>query len=158
MRHHPWVFSGAIHSADQPLEEGEIVDIYSHDKEFIARGHCQVGSIAVRVLTFEQEEIDVAWWTRRIESAYAVRKALGLTDNPKTTCYRLVHGEGDNLPGLVVDIYGSTAVVQCHSVGMYLSREAIVEALRACYGDRLTAIYDKSSQTLPYMADLGAVD
>lgn len=158
MRHHPWVFSGAIHSADQPLEEGELVDVYSHDNQFIARGHCQVGSIAVRVLTFEQEAIDAAWWAGRIASAYEVRRALGLTDNPQTTCYRLVHGEGDNLPGLVVDVYGTTAVVQCHSVGMYLSRKEIVEALRKCYGERLTAIYDKSAQTLPYKADLGAED
>ncbi len=158
LRRHPWVFSGAIQYADNPLEEGELVDVYNHSKEFVARGHCQVGSIAVRVLTFEQENIDRDWWCGRIASAYAVREALGLTHNDQTTCYRLVHGEGDNLPGLVVDIYGSTAVVQCHSVGMYLSREEIVEALRECYGERLTAVYDKSSQTLPYKADLGAED
>ena len=158
LRRHPWVFSGAIKRADQPLEEGELVDVYTAEGEFIARGHCQVGSIAVRVLTFDQEPIDQAWWNGRLASAYAVREALGLTDNASTTCYRLVHGEGDNLPGLVIDIYSSTAVVQCHSVGMYLSREQIVEALRATYGDRLTAVYDKSSQTLPYKADLGAED
>ena len=158
LRRHPWVFSGAIKRADQPLEEGEMVDVFTAEGEFIARGHCQVGSIAVRVLTFDDESIDQAWWTGRIASAYGVREALGLTENQQTTCYRLVHGEGDNLPGLVVDIYGSTAVVQCHSVGMYLSREQIVEALRACYGQRLRAVYDKSSQTLPYKADLGAED
>ena len=133
LRRHPWVFSGAIQYADNPLEEGELVDVYNHSKEFVARGHCQVGSIAVRVLTFEQENIDRDWWCGRIASAYAVREALGLTHNDQTTCYRLVHGEGDNLPGLVVDIYGSTAVVQCHSVGMYLSREEIV-------GQRLGAL------------------
>ena len=158
LRRHPWVFSGAIKRADQPLEEGEMVDVFTAEGEFIARGHCQVGSIAVRVLTFDDEPIDQAWWNGRITSAYGVREALGLTENQQTTCYRLVHGEGDNLPGLVVDIYGSTAVVQCHSVGMYLSREQIVEALRACYGQRLRAVYDKSSQTLPYKADLGAED
>ncbi|MBQ5807246.1 MAG: class I SAM-dependent rRNA methyltransferase [Tidjanibacter sp.] len=158
LRRHPWVFSGAIKRADQPLEEGEMVDVFTAEGEFIARGHCQVGSIAVRVLTFDDEPIDQAWWNGRIASAYGVREALGLTENQQTTCYRLVHGEGDNLPGLVVDIYGSTAVVQCHSVGMYLSREQIVEALRACYGQRLRAVYDKSSQTLPYKADLGAED
>ena len=158
LRRHPWVFSGAIKRADQPLEEGELVDVFTAEGEFIARGHCQVGSIAVRVLTFDDEPIDQQWWNGRIASAYGVREALGLTSNAQTTCYRLVHGEGDNLPGLVVDIYGSTAVVQCHSVGMYLSREQIVEALRACYGERLSAVYDKSSQTLPYKADLGAED
>ena len=158
LRRHPWVFSGAIKRADQPLEEGEMVDVFTAEGEFIARGHCQVGSIAVRVLTFDDEPIDQAWWNGRIASAYGVREALGLTENQQTTCYRLVHGEGDNLPGLVVDIYGSTAVVQCHSVGMYLSREQIVQALRACYGQRLRAVYDKSSQTLPYKADLGAED
>ncbi|MBQ1963916.1 MAG: class I SAM-dependent rRNA methyltransferase [Tidjanibacter sp.] len=158
LRRHPWVFSGAIKRADQPLEEGEMVDVFTAEGEFIARGHCQVGSIAVRVLTFDDEPIDQAWWNGRIASAYGVREALGLTENQQTTCYRLVHGEGDNLPGLVVDIYGSTAVVQCHSVGMYLSREQIVLALRACYGQRLRAVYDKSSQTLPYKADLGAED
>ena len=158
LRRHPWVFSGAIKRADQPLEEGELVDVFTAEGEFIARGHCQVGSIAVRVLTFDDEPIDQQWWNGRIASAYGVREALGLTANEQTTCYRLVHGEGDNLPGLVIDIYGSTAVVQCHSVGMYLSREQIVEALRACYGERLSAVYDKSSQTLPYKADLGAED
>ena len=108
-----------------------------------------MGSIAVRVLSFEREPIDQAWWNRRIAVAYDVRRTLSLTDNPATTCYRLVHGEGDSLPGLVVDIYGTTAVVQCHSVGMYHARQQIAEALRTVYGGRLTAIYDKSSQTLP---------
>ena len=157
-RCHPWVFSGAIARVSSQIEEGEMVDVFTSTGEFIARGHSQVGSIAVRVLTFEQEAIDSAWWSSRIASAREVRGALGLLDDPATTCYRLVHGEGDNLPGLVIDIYGSTAVVQCHSVGMYLSREQIVEALRACYGQRLRAVYDKSSQTLPYKADLGAED
>lgn len=158
LRRHPWVFSGAIKRAERNPEEGEIVDVITSAGDFIARGHCQIGSIAVRVLTFEDEPIDQSWWNRRIASAYAVREALGLTNNPSTTCYRLVHGEGDNLPGLVIDIYGSTAVVQCHSVGMYLSREVVVEALRATYGERLSAVYDKSSQTLPYKAGLGAED
>ena len=112
----------------------------------------------MRVLSFEREPIDQAWWNRRVAVAHDVRRTLGLTDNPRTTCYRLIHGEGDSLPGLVVDIYGSTAVVQCHSVGMYRARREIAEAIRTTYGDRIAAIYDKSSQTLPYKADLGAVD
>ena len=159
LRRHPWIFSGAIARADGDPEEGEVVDVFTSSGDFIARGHCQIGSIAVRVLTFERaEEIDSKWWQARIAEALAVREAMGLAQSEQTTCYRLVHGEGDGLPGLVIDIYGTTAVVQCHSVGMYLSREEIAEALRINFGDRLTAIYDKSSQTLPYNADLDAVD
>ena len=161
LRRHPWIFSGAIASvrSDKPqIEEGEVVDVYTQAGEFIARGHYQIGSIAVRVLTFEREPIDQAWWNRRIAVACDVRRSLGLSTAPDTDCYRLVHGEGDSLPGLVVDIYGSVAVIQCHSVGMYRSRQQIAGAIRTAYGDRITAIYDKSSQTLPFKADLGAVD
>ena len=161
MRRHPWIFSGAIErikSSEEEIKEGEIVDVFTKQGEFIARGHYQIGSIAVRVLTFEQEEINQQWWDKKIAVAYDVRRTLNLTDNEQTTCYRLIHGEGDSLPGLVVDIYDKTAVVQCHSVGMYLSRMAIAEALRNTYGDKLTAIYDKSSQTVPFKAGLNAVD
>lgn len=160
-RRHPWIFSGAIDyikAEEEEFAEGALVEVYTRAGEFIAQGHYQVGSIAVRVLSFEREAIDQAWWNRRIASAYGVRRTLGLTDDPATTCYRLIHGEGDSLPGLVVDIYGTTAVVQCHSVGMYLARREIAEAIRAAYGDSITAIYDKSSQTLPYKAELNAVD
>ena len=159
-RRHPWIFSGAIErieSADAPIE-GEIVDVYTHDKVFIARGHYQIGSIAVRVLTFERETIDDAWWHDKIASACSVRRALGLIDNPQTTCYRLVHGEGDLLSGLVVDIYGNTAVMQCHSVGMFRSRAEIARAIVDVLDGRVTAVYDKSSQTVPYKANLNAVD
>ena len=160
LRRHPWVFSGAVErvECDGDLREGALVDVYTHSGEFIARGHYQIGSIAVRVLTFEQEAINGAWWQARIRSALDVRALLGLTDNPATTCYRLVHGEGDSLPGLVIDVYGATAVVQCHSVGMYHSRSAIAEALVAVYGSRLAAVYDKSAQTVPFKANLNAVD
>ena len=161
MRRHPWIFSGAIEKVkcEGELKEGEVVDVFTRSGEFIARGHYQIGSIAVRVLTFEeQEQINQEWWNHRIEVAYDVRRTLDLTDNEQTNCYRLVHGEGDSLPGLVIDIYDRTAVVQCHSVGMYLSRHAIVEAIREAYGELIEAIYDKSSQTLPYKAELGAID
>ena len=161
LRNHPWVFSGAIERISEngaPLSEGDMVDVVTKQGDFIAKGHWQIGSIAVRVLSFEQEDINQAWWNRRISEAKGVREALGLVNNSDTTCYRLVHGEGDLLPGLVIDIYERTAVVQCHSVGMYRSREAIAEALRAAYGNELEAIYDKSAQTLPFKADLGAVD
>ena len=159
-RRHPWIFSGAIYSIDseQELVEGQIVDLYSSKGDFLARGHYQIGSIAVRVLTFEQQDIDDKWWTERIASAYDVRRTLALTESEHTTCYRLVHGEGDNLPGLVVDIYGTVAVVQCHSVGMYRSRESIAKAIVAVFGSKITAIYDKSAQTVPYKANLNPVD
>lgn len=162
LRRHPWIFSGAIDyikaEEESDIAEGALVEVRTHAGEFIAAGHYQIGSIAVRVLTFEQEPIDQSWWNRRIAVAHDVRRTLALTDNPRTSCYRLVHGEGDSLPGLVVDIYGSTAVIQCHSVGMYRSRQMIAEAIRSTYADRIEAIYDKSSQTLPFKADLGAVD
>ncbi|MFI3316481.1 MAG: class I SAM-dependent rRNA methyltransferase [Rikenellaceae bacterium] len=160
LRRHPWIFSGAIDKVDSEdeLVEGEVVDVRTKSGDFIASGHFQIGSIAVRVLTFEQEDIDQEWWNTKIAIAYGVRQALQLTDSESTTCYRLIHGEGDSLPGLVVDIYARTAVVQCHSVGMYHSRMMIAEAIKACYGDQIEAIYDKSSQTVPFNAHLGAVD
>lgn len=162
LRRHPWIFSGAIERVKfegKELTEGEVVDVFTKSGDFIARGHYQIGSIAVRVLTFEQtEEIDAAWWHKRIAVAYDVRRTLNLTENEATNCYRLVHGEGDSLPGLVIDIYDTTAVVQCHSVGMYRSRHDIAQALQEVYGERLTAIYDKSSQTVPFKAGLNAVD
>ena len=160
-RRHPWVFSGAIESISEgttPLAEGDVVDVVTRQGEFIARGHYQIGSIAVRVLSFEKRDIDAQWWQERIAYAKQVREALSMVNNEATSCYRLVHGEGDMLPGLVVDIYGSTAVVQCHSVGMYRSRQHIADAIRQAYGDAIEAIYDKSSQTLPFKADLGAID
>ena len=161
LRRHPWVFSGAIEHITEgirPLAEGDIVDVRTKQGDFIAMGHYQIGSIAVRVLSFEEVEIDQEWWNHRIANARMLREAMNLVDNDTTTCYRLIHGEGDLLPGLVVDIYHRTAVVQCHSVGMYLSRQNISEAIRAAYGDSIEAIYDKSSQTLPFKADLGAID
>lgn len=160
MRRHPWVFSGAIErvESEDELIEGALVDVYTSKGEFIARGHYQIGSIAVRILTFEREDIDASWWRNRVAVAYDVRRTLGLVDNEDTTCYRLIHGEGDLLSGLVVDVYGSVAVVQCHSVGMYRSRESIAQAIREVYGEKITAIYDKSAQTVPFKANLNAVD
>ena len=159
-RRHPWIFSGAIYNIENAdtVTEGDIVDLYSAKGEFMARGHYQIGSIAVRVLTFEQQEINAEWWRERIASAYDVRRTLGLTECEHTTCYRLIHGEGDNMPGLVVDIYDSVAVVQCHSVGMYRSRHQIAEAIVAVFGDKIKAVYDKSSQTVPFKANLNPID
>lgn len=158
LRFHPWIFSGAIYRMEGTPAEGDLVDVYTSQGDFIARGHYQIGSITIRVLSFADETIDQSWWNKRIELAYHMREALGLTNNPQTTCYRLVHGEGDSLPGLVIDIYGTTAVVQCHSVGMYRSRKAICTALRNVYGDRVKSIFDKSGGTLPYNAGLNAQD
>lgn len=157
-RRHPWVFSGAIEGVSAEPEEGELVDVVTLKGDYIATGHYQIGSIAVRVLTFEQQEIDQAWWNNRIVAALSVRRAIGIASSESTTCYRLIHGEGDSLPGLIVDIYNKVAVVQCHSVGMFLSRDEICEAIKDTFGDKITAIYDKSSQTVPFNANLGAVD
>jgi len=154
-RFHPWVFSGAIARVEGEPEEGEIVDVYTSKKEFIACGHFQIGSIAVRVLTFRQEEINHDFWKHRLEVALDLRRSLGLVDNPENNTYRLVHGEGDNLPGLIIDVYGQTAVMQAHSAGMHVYRMEIADALSEVMGDIVKHIYYKSETTLPYKADLG---
>jgi 23S rRNA (cytosine1962-C5)-methyltransferase len=154
-RFHPWVFSGAIARIEGEPEEGEIVDVYTSKKEFIACGHFQIGSIAVRVLTFRQEEINRDFWKRRLEVALDLRCSLNLVDNPENNTYRLVHGEGDNLPGLIIDVYGQTAVMQAHSAGMHVYRMEIAEALSEVMGDIVQHIYYKSETTLPFKADLG---
>ncbi len=159
-RRHPWLFSGAIElvDSDKELVEGELVEIYSKGGDLLAIGHYQVGSIAVRILSFESEEIDARWWYNQIKCAYDLRVALGLAESEQTTCYRLIHGEGDSLPGLIVDIYGAVAVVQCHSIGMYLAREVIAESILKVYGDKITSIYNKSAKTLPFNAGLNIED
>ena len=154
-RFHPWVFSGAIAKVEGEPEEGEVVDVYTSKKEFIACGHFQIGSIAVRVLTFRQEEINHEFWKRRLAVALDLRRSLNLVDNPENNTYRLVHGEGDNLPGLIIDVYGQTAVMQAHSAGMHVYRMAIAEALSEVMGDIVKHIYYKSETTLPFKADLG---
>ena len=154
LRFHPWVFSGAIADIKGEPDEGDIVDVYTHDGKWIAVGHIQVGSIAVRVLSFSKEKIDADFWFRRLGVAFEMRRALGLTDRPDHNIYRLVHGEGDNLPGLVIDIYGHTAVLQAHSVGMHCNRMDIAEGLTRVMGDRLKGIYYKSETTLPFKADI----
>ena len=154
-RFHPWVFSGAIAKVEGEPEEGEIVDVYTSKKEFIACGHFQIGSIAVRVLSFRQEEIGHDFWKHRLEVALDLRRSLNLVDNPENNTYRLVHGEGDNLPGLIIDVYGQTAVMQAHSAGMHVYRMEIADALSEVMGDIVKHIYYKSETTLPYKADLG---
>lgn len=154
LRFHPWIFSGAIADIKGAPDEGDIVDVYTHDGKWIAVGHIQVGSIAVRVLSFKQEPIDADFWYRRLSVAFEMRRSLGLTDREDHNIYRLVHGEGDNLPGLVIDVYGHTAVLQAHSVGMHCNRMDIAEALMRVMGDRLNGIYYKSETTLPFKADI----
>lgn len=155
-RFHPWIFSGAIHHIEGEPEEGEVVSVYTSQREFVAVGHFQVGSIAVRVLSFQDELIDHAFWVRKLRSAYALRRAIGIAGRPDNNTFRLVHGEGDNLPGLVIDLYAGTAVMQAHSVGMHVSRMDIADALLEVAGDVVQNIYYKSETTLPYKAELDA--
>jgi Predicted SAM-dependent methyltransferases len=154
LRFHPWVFSGAVASINGKPAEGDIVEIYSSGNQFLGTGHYQIGSIIVRILSFEPATIDVSFWTERIRSAYALRRSLGLIRTENDT-YRLIHGEGDRLPGLIIDIYGHTAIIQAHSVGMHHARKIITEALCNVLGDDLHRVYYKSEGTLPFKAELG---
>ena len=154
-RFHPWIFSGAIHHLDKDISEGEIVRVVTFMGDFIAIGHYQIGSIAVRVLSFQDIHVDETFWEARLDSALAMRRGIGMADNPQNNTYRLVHGEGDNLPGLIIDCYGKTAVMQAHSVGMHNNRFDICKALIKIMGDRIEQIYYKSETTLPYKAELG---
>ena len=153
-RFHPWVFSGAIASGTESLNEGDVVRVCTASGAFIAVGHYQIGSIAVRVLSFKDIVIDEEFWKSRLHSALEVRLALDVVDNPTNNTYRLVHGEGDNLPGLIVDCYGETAVMQAHSVGMHCERNAIAKALVEVLDGRIKNVYYKSDTTLPFKADL----
>jgi len=154
LRFHPWVFSGAIQQADEGLEEGDVVRVMSNNGDFIAIGHYQAGSIAVRILSFRDVEIDANFWFSRLKSALDMRRSIGIADNPDNNTYRLVHGEGDLLPGLVIDVYGKTAVMQAHSIGMHLSRVAIAEQLMKVMEGRIENVYYKSETTLPFMNDM----
>ncbi len=153
-RFHPWIFSGAIHHYSEEPQEGEIVKVFTAENEFIATGHYQIGSIMVRVLSFVDEEINQAFYEKRLAVTLDVRKSIGILSDKNDTC-RLVHGEGDNLPGLVIDLYGKTAVMQAHSVGMHCDRMTIANALKSVMGDSLENIFYKSETTLPFKADLG---
>lgn len=146
-RFHPWIFSGAIQQMDEGIQEGDIVRVLTFEGDFIATGHYQQGSIAVRVLTFSDVEIDDEYWHSRLQSALQMRQAIGLAADS----YRLVHGEGDNLPGLIIDIYGKTAVMQAHSIGMHFMRKQIAQALINVMESRISHIYYKSETTLPFM-------
>lgn len=164
-RFHPWVFSGAVAEIQGSPAEGDIVGVYSSDGSFLAAGHYQIGSIAVRILSFDENVNNPDFWKIMIERAFLVRVAAGLASplsdgevGGDTDCYRLVHGEGDNLPGLIVDYYNGVCVMQAHSAGMFRSRKQICDALVSLYGDGLKAVYDKSSGTVPFKAGLNPVD
>ncbi len=154
-RFHPWIFSGAIHHTDDGINEGEIVKVITAGGDFIAVGHFQIGSIAVRVLSFDDVEITKSFWKEKLISALNMRIGTGIADNPENNTYRLVHGEGDNLPGLVIDIYGKTAVIQAHSVGMHLCRMDIANVLIEIMEGRIENVFYKSETTLPFKAELG---
>ena len=152
-RFHPWVFSGAIQRMDEGIEEGELVQVVNERGGFIAVGHYQQGSIAVRVLTFSEVTIDEAFWQSRLRSALQMRQAIGIADNDENNTYRLAHGEGDLLPGLIIDVYGQTAVMQAHSIGMHRVRKELAQALVAVMGERVAHVYYKSETTLPFMTE-----
>ena len=162
-RQHPWIFSGAIANlppsgglrGEDAISNGDLVEVVDFKNQFLGVGYYSDGSIAVRMLSFEKVDIDAAFWFSKLKNAFDFRQRLGLTDSKSTTCYRLVHAEGDGLAGLIVDIYGAVADVQCHSAGIHRQISAIAEGLRQVFGDRLTAIFDKSIETLPpqYVAD-----
>ena len=154
LRFHPWVFSGAIAQIIGHPSEGDMVGVYSADGKFLASGHYQIGSIAVRILSFDEDPSRADFWTIMLSRALKLREAYGLAGSSSTTCYRLIHGEGDGLPGLIIDYYDGVCVLQAHSVGMFRAKGAICAALQEVYGDSLKAVYDKSSGTAPFKAGL----
>ena len=158
LRYHPWVFSGAIDRIDGSVEEGDVVTVYTSDNRFLGIGHCAIGSIAVRIFSFLNNVPDLEFWCSKLQAALELRQRIGLTSLKDTNVFRLVHGEGDGMPGLIIDFYNGTAVLQAHSVGMWLIRNILAEALQVVLGNRLTAVYDKSSKTLPFKASIEPVD
>lgn len=155
-RYHPWIFSGAIKKIIGTVNEGDLVTVTDNKDEFLAIGHYQIGSIAVRIISFEEKEIDAGFWKEKIQKAYQLRKQFGLAENDNNNVYRLVHAEGDGMPGLIIDYYNGTAVLQMHSIGMYLNREYFIDALKDIYGDTLKAVYDKSEATIPFKSEIEA--
>jgi 23S rRNA (cytosine1962-C5)-methyltransferase len=157
-RYHPWIFSGAIKKIYGNPSEGDLVDIYDNKDEFLATGHYAPGSIAVRILTFTKETVDIDFFRRRISSAVEYRQAAGIIGYPHLNVYRLVHGEGDGLPGLIIDYYNGVAVMQQHSLGFYRIRKEIAAILVEIMGDQLVAVFDKSEGTLPFMTGVKPVN
>ncbi|MBP5400490.1 MAG: class I SAM-dependent rRNA methyltransferase [Bacteroidales bacterium] len=158
LRYHPWVFSGAIARKDKDIAEGDIVEVYSFDNQYLATGHYHDSSTCVKVFSFEQVEPDELFWTEKLANAFEYRRSLGLTDNFETNAFRLVNGEGDYLPGLIIDWYNGHVVLQFHSYGMYRLRDTFVKALLNIFGNRVKSIYDKSSATLPELTGFQPID
>ena len=157
-RFHPWIFSGAIDEIREPYQEGDIVEVFSAGGEYLATGYLLSGSIAIKLITFSRQEIGKAFWRSKIEHSFRLRSDLGLTRSDLTNAYRLVHNEGDGMPGLIIDVYGDMAVLQAHSVGMYQLRELFSEVLLEVFGDNLEAVYDKSSESLRKMTGFRVED
>lgn len=149
LRKHPWVFSGAIGKIEDSPEDGDIVTVHRKNGDFLGVGHYHDGSIAVRVFSFKPVVPNADFWKEKLEKAWKLRETLGLIDNPDTNCFRIVHGEGDGMPGLIMDFYNGIAIFQAHSIGMHRCRTEITEGLKACIGDKLLAVYDKSQASLP---------
>lgn len=154
LRFHPWVFSGAIKDTVGFPGEGDVVEVYSNKDEFLGIGHYQIGSITVRIFSFQQVEPDFEFWKSKIYQAFLLRKRLGLAESGHTNVYRLVNAEGDGMPGLIIDYYNGTAVMQMHSIGMYKIRDILAAALKEVLGDKLLAVYDKSESTIPFKAQI----
>jgi 23S rRNA (cytosine1962-C5)-methyltransferase len=157
-RYHPWIFSGAIKKIYGNPIEGDLVDVYDNKDEFLAVGHYQPGSIAVRILSFTDVNPDIDFFSDRIKSAIEYRRSLGLINNRQINVYRLVHAEGDDLPGLIIDFYNGVAVMQMHSVGMYRLRKEFAEILKNLLGEELKAVYDKSEGTIPFMSGISCTN
>jgi len=149
LRFHPWIFSGAIQKIEGDPIDGDPVEVFSHQGRYLATGHYQDGSIMVRICSFTATDLGAAFWEDKLQQALNYRKAIGILDQKGTNCYRLIHAEGDGLPGLIIDIYDKTAVVQCHSIGMYRSLDLIKAALQKVLGERLDTIFNKSAEALP---------
>jgi len=158
LRFHPWIFSGAVREIRGAYQEGDIAEVYADDGRFLAVGYLLSGSISIKLLTFQKEAISGAFWKNKLASAYRLRKDLGLTRGGDTNCYRLVHNEGDGMPGLIIDIYNDLAVIQSHSVGMYLQRDTIAGLLPDVTEGTIRRIYDKSSESLKKMTSMRVKD
>jgi 23S rRNA (cytosine1962-C5)-methyltransferase len=156
--YHPWIFSGAIQKQDEACTEGGIVEVYSDDNRYLCTGHFHHGSITVRAICFEQREINRDFWNEKLAKAFSLRNVLGFTANPDTNVYRLCHGEGDGLPGLIIDIYNHAAVIQAHTLGMYQARQQISDAIVHVMGSSIKAVYDKSSESLSKSGEAGTVN
>lgn len=157
LRFHPWVFSGAIQKIEGNPAEGDLVEVLDNNRIFLAIGHFQIGSIAVRIVSYKKIPVTIEFWNQKIQLAYAMRLSLGLVDTKRNNTYRLVHGEGDSLPGLIVDVYAETAVMQAHSVGMHQIRQTLAEAIVANV-PQVKNVYYKSETTLPFNAPITPTD